>query len=390
VPLPEPTLRGVRILDLTRLLPGPYATWLLASMGAEVLRIEAPSPGDYSRFTPPMLGGASAMFHVINRGKRSLAIDLKQPRGRELLLRLVPSFDVVIEQFRPGVLDRLGLGYETLKQAREDVILCSLSGYGQDGPMSSAAGHDLNFQALAGTLWMAGAKDGPPPLPALPTADLVGAGNAALAIVGALLRRDRAGGGAWLDISLADSCAAVAAPFVAAWTGLGPDAWQRGGALLGGGIAQYQVYETKDGRHLAVGSIEPKFFRAFAEVAGHPEWRSPSLFPGPQQRSLIDAIAAAVAERTLEWWVEALEGVDCCVSPVLDPGEAMERPVWRARSIHGESDAGAHPAGWVEQPVGPPVEGLPPGHGEHTDAVLAELGLGVEEIAALRADGVVE
>ena len=386
--VPEPTLQGVRILDLSCLLPGPFATWALACMGAEILRVESPSPGDYSRFPPPQVGRASAMFHVINRGKRSIAIDLKQPRGRALLLRLVPSFDVVFEQYRPGVLDRLGLGWDVLRAARPDLILCSLTGYGQDGPMADAAGHDVNYEALSGLLWLGGERGGGPPLPALPMADLCGAMSAATALLGALFRRERTGQGARLDISMTDAGAAMAAPFVAAWTGLGPDAWQRGGALLGGGIAQYQVYETRDGRYLAVGAIEPKFFARFAAVAGHPEWTSPGLFPGPDQEPLREAIAEVVAGRTLAEWTASLEGVDCCVTPVLDPGEAMASGLFDARGLAGR--AGAGPAAWVELPLGPPTEGEPPGHGEQTDEVLGELGLSVQEIEGLRRDRVVE
>ena len=384
--LPERTLDGVRILDLSRLLPGPFASWALATMGAEVLRVESPSPGDYSRFTPPMVGQASAMFHVINRGKRSIAVDLKQPRGRDLLLRLVPRFDVVLEQFRPGVLDRLGIGWDELRRVRPDLILCSITGYGQDGPMAAAAGHDVNYEALSGLLWLGGERGGRPPLPTLPIADLCGAMNAVSAVVGALFRRERTGQGARLDISMTDSGAAMAAPFVAAWTALGEQAWRRGEALLGGGIAQYQIYETRDARHLAVGSIEPKFFARFAEVAGHPEWRSPGLFPGPDQEPLRSAIAEVVAARTLAEWTEALRGVDCCVTPVLDPAEAMATGLFDARGL------GAHEGGaaWAEVPLGPPVEAPPPAHGEHTDAVLAELGLTDAEIGELRRDRVVE
>jgi len=390
VTLPAPTLQGVRILDLSRLLPGPFATWVLASMGAEVLRVEAPSPGDYSRLAPPQVGGTSAMFHVINRGKRSIAIDLKQPRGRELLLRLVPSFDVVLEQFRPGVLDRLGLGWDTLRGARHDLVLCSLTGYGQDGPLAGAAGHDVNYEALSGLLWLGGERGSGPPLPTLPLADLCGAMNAVTAILGALFRRERTGEGARLDISMTDSAAAMAAPFVAGWTGLGARAWERGGSLLGGGIAQYQVYETRDGRHLAVGAIEPKFFTRFAAVAGHPGWSPPGLSPGPAQDALRAEIAAAVAERTLQEWTDALEGIDCCVTPVLDPGEAMASGLFQARGLAGVAEAADGTARWVEQPVGPPAAGSPPGHGEQTDEVLRELGLEDRQIEELRRERVVE
>lgn len=388
--LPGPSLRGVRVLDLSRLLPGPFATWLLACMGAEVVRVESPSPGDYSRMAPPVLGDASAMFHVLNRGKRSIAIDLKQPRGRDLLLRLVPSFDVVVEQFRPGVMRRLGLGWEELRAARPDLVLCSVSGYGQDGPLALAAGHDINFQAISGTLWMGGRAGEGPPVPALPTADLFGAFSGALAITGALYRRDRDGTGAWLDVSLAEAGAAAAAPLVAAWTGLGPAAWDRGGAMLGGGLAQYAVYETKDGRHLALGAIEPKFFEEFARVAGHPEWRQPPMSPGPEHDVLRQEIAAVVGERTLAEWTEALAGADCCATPVLDPGEAAAHPLWRERGILGEHVDAGQTARWVEAPLGPATGGRPPGHGEHTDEILDGLGLSKAEVEELRAAGVVE
>lgn len=382
----EPTLQGIRVLDLTRLLPGPYASWILASMGAEVLKVEGPSPGDYARAMPPHLGAVGAMFHVVNRGCRSLAIDLKNPAGRDLLLQLVPRFDVVFEQFRPGVMDRLGLGYDALRAAREDIILCSLSGYGQTGPLRDAAGHDLNYQAHAGQLWLGGNRDEAPPVPTIPTADLCGAMNAVTAIVGALLRRERQGGGAWLDISMTDSVAALGAPFVAAWTGMGEQAWKRGGALLGGGLANYAIYPTKDGQHLAVGALEPKFFVRFATICGHPEWAQTPPLPGPWQEPLRVQVAAAVASRTREEWEAALDGVDCCVTPVLDPAEAMERPLFRERGLTSEETSGAV---WVEHPLGPATAGAAPQHGEHTDAVVRdELGLDDGAVAALRAAGV--
>ncbi len=382
----EPTLQGIRVLDLTRLLPGPYASWILASMGAEVLKVEGPSPGDYARAMPPGLGRVGAMFHVVNRGKRSIALDLKKPEGRALLLRLVPRFDVVFEQFRPGVMDRLGLGYDALREARDDVILCSLSGYGQTGPLREAAGHDLNYQAHAGTLWLGGNRGAAPPNPAIPTADLTGAMNAVTAITGALFRRERGGGGAWLDVSMADSVAALGAPFVASWTAMGDEAWDRGGALLGGGLANYSVYECKDGRHLAVGALEPKFFARFAAICGHPEWANTPPVPGPWQEPVREQMAAVIKTKTRDEWAAAVDGIDCCVTPVLTPGEAMTRPLFHERDVASDEVDGAS---FVEHPLGPPTSGHAPAHGEHTDQVLRdELGLSEDELRELRGRGI--
>jgi crotonobetainyl-CoA:carnitine CoA-transferase CaiB-like acyl-CoA transferase len=233
---------------------------------------------------------------------------------------------------------------------------------------------------------LGGDREGAPPLPTVPTADLCGAMNAVTAIVGALFRRERQGGGAWLDVSMTDSVAALGAPFVAAWTGMGDDAWKRGGALLGGGLANYAIYETRDGQHLAVGALEPKFFARFAAVCGHPEWAQTPPLPGPWQEPIREQVAATVASRTRDEWEAALEGIDCCVTPVLDPGEAMARPLFRERLCRSEP---AGEASWVEHPLGPPTDGQPPKHGEHTDEVLRdELGLSDAELTALRDGGV--
>ena len=390
---PAPCLDGVRVLDLSRLLPGPYATWLLGAMGADVLRIESPGLGDYARWMPPMLGPVSAMFHVINRGKRSMVVDLKTDAGRAIVLKLVAQSDVVFEQFRPGVLDRLGIGYDVLRAAKEDVILCSLTGYGQTGPMAGAAGHDMNYQALAGVLWLQGSRGGPPALSTPPMADLVGAQTAVTAVVGALLRRERTGEGAWLDVSMTDAVAGFAAPFVAAINALvasGEPEPTRGDGLLSGGLAQYNVYACKDDGWLAVGALEPKFFARFAAVCAHPEWMKIPALPSPQQAQLRADVGAVVATRTRDEWEAALEGVDCCVTVIRQPGETAREPQLVARGLVRHGPPGQESVGWADTPLGPPVEGSPPGVGEHTDEVLGELGMDAGTIETLRASGVVE
>ena len=390
---PAPCLEGIRILDLSRLLPGPYATWLLAAMGADVLRVESPGLGDYARWMPPMLGPVSAMFHVINRGKRSILVDLKQDAGRQLVLQLAAESDVVFEQFRPGVLDRLGIGYEALKAVNEDVILCSLTGYGQTGPLAPAAGHDMNYQALAGVLWMQGTRGAGPALSTPPMADLVGAQTAVTAVVGAILRRERTGEGAWLDVSMTDAVAGFAAPFVAAnnaQIAAQEPVPERGDGLLAGGLAQYNVYACKDDGWLAVGALEPKFFARFAAVCGHPEWMQHPALPGPHQAGLGAEVAAAVASRTRDEWMTALQGVDCCVTPILRPEESPLQAQLQARGLVRQGPPGLESVGWADTPLGPPLDGDPPGVGEHTDQVLAELGLDDAAIAALRSAGVVQ
>jgi crotonobetainyl-CoA:carnitine CoA-transferase CaiB-like acyl-CoA transferase len=399
------TLEGVRVLDLSRLLPGPYATWLLSAMGAEVVKVEDPAPGDYARAFPPVVGaaGAGAMFHVINRGKRSLVVDLKKPEGRALLLRLVPRFDVVFEQFRPGVMERLGLGWDVLREAQPGLVLCSLSAWGQDGPLRDVAAHDLNCQALTGALWMSGpAGDAAPPNPPVPTADLSASLHAVAAIVAALFRRERTGEGAFLDISMGDSIAALAAPLVAAWTAAADDAAAgtageggppgRGLGLLQGGIAQYGVYPCADGRFLALGALEPKFFSRFAEGLGHPEWAAVPPFPGPWQEELRASVEAALRAKPRDEWVALLGPLDCCVSPVLDPGEASRHPQLAARGLLGSARRpGGSPSGpgatWAETPLGPAPRGEAPRHGEHSAEILREAGLSDAEIAALRDSG---
>lgn len=387
--VPAQPLAGIRILDLTRLLPGPWATWILSAMGAEVIRLEPPGLGDYSRFVGAPIGDVSAMFHVINRGKRSVAIDLKRTAGQEAALRLVAQSDLVIEQFRPGVMARLGMDYGSLRAVREDIILCSLTGYGQTGPLASAAGHDLNYQALSGLLWLGGEEGTLPPVPAIPFGDMYGAQAVVTNVVAALFQRERGGGGQHLDVSMAGSMATAGAPMLAGQTAAGASAPGRGGDVLSGGVAQYAVYGTACGGFLAVAALEPKFFALFADRVGHPEWKQEPPLPGPHQPALKQAIADLLRSKTRDEWVVLLEGYDCCVSPVLEPGEAAAHPHWSAQGLAMAVSTDQGVAGWVEPAFGKTPAGPPPALGEHSDAVLAEVGFSESEIAELRAAGVV-
>ena len=379
-------LQGVRVLDLSRLLPGPYASWLLASMGAEVLRVEGPTSPDYTRGMPPVVDGLSAFFRVLNRGKRSIVVDMKQDAGRAIVLDLVERSDVLLEQFRPGVLDRLGLTQQALTARRPDLIVCSITGYGQTGPRAQEAGHDLNYEALSGLLWMSGHAGGRPPNPAIPHADLAGSVHAVLGILGALLQRQRTGEGGRIDVSMTESIGAMAAPFLAGWSVGRDKAAGRGDDMLTGALAQYRTYACSDGEHLAVGALEPKFFARFATALGHPEWSQVSPFPGPHQPPLIAQVEAVLATRPLEHWTQLLEGIDCCVTPVLHPTEAMKEPVFSERDCVGV----AGDSSWIETPLGPETDGDAPHAGQHTRDVLTELGLSEQSIEALVAARVVE
>ena len=382
-------LAGIRILDLTRLLPGPWATWLLACMGAEVIRLEPPGLGDYSRFVGASIGEVSAMFHVINRGKRSIALDLKRPEGRAAALRLVEASDVVVEQFRPGVMARLGLDYESLRQVRDDIILCSLTGYGQTGPLAKSAGHDLNYQALSGLLGMGGNEGELPPVPAIPFGDMYGAQAVVSNVTAALFQREKGGGGQHLDVSMAGCMATAGAPMLAGKTAAGSEALGRGQDVISGGIAEYAIYKTACGGFLAVAALEPKFFALFADRVGRPEWKQEPPLPGAHQVELKRQVAELLETKTRDEWVELLKDDDCCVSPVLSPAESGAHPHWLAQclAVSVPTDEGC--ARWVEPGYGQTPPGPAPGLGEHSAEVLSGVGFSSDEIERLRAEGVI-
>jgi alpha-methylacyl-CoA racemase len=379
-------LAGIRVLDLSRLLPGPFLTMVLADMGADVVKLEDPRIGDYLRAFPPAKGGVSGRYLAVNRGKRSLALDLKTPTGRDALLRMAASADVVVESFRPGVMDKLGVGYGALAGANPKIILCSISGYGASGPYRERAGHDLNYIALAGALAMTGPAGGAPQMPGVQIADLAGGALwGATAILGALVGRARSGRGAHLDISMTEGALALlAAELGNLDCGAHPT---RGRETLNGGMACYGVYETADRRFLAVGALEPKFWvelqraigraGSIAELAGDP----------PAQAKTRGELTALFATKTAAQWLEILAAHDCCVELVLEPDELADHPLHRARevffSIDGGKDIGA--VAQVRTPVGKPASPRPPPRlGEHTREVLGEYGFTLQEIDALR------
>ena len=389
-------LSDVKVLDLTRLLPGGFATMLLADLGAEVLKVEDTGMGDYVRWAPPYYEGAddsakSALYLALNRGKRSIRLNLKEEAGREVLLALVEGYDVVVEGFRPGVMDRLGVGYEALRERNPKIVYCAITGYGQSGPYTGRSGHDINYLGLTGLLHMTGDREGPPVQAAGQIADLGGGGlMAAYSILAALREAERSGEGQTVDVSMADGAlswlAMAAAQYLA--DGRAPE---RGGETLTGGFICYRPYACADG-HVTMAALEPKFWQAFCNGVARDDLLDKQFErPGSEAHAEVQRVFLS---RTRAEWKDFADEHDCCLEPVLDLGEALASELVREREMVVELDQpGAH------EPVrllGHPVKfsrtpGLPqgpgPALGEHTREVLEGLGYGDEEIAELERSG---
>jgi alpha-methylacyl-CoA racemase len=379
-------LQGIRVLDLTRLLPGPLATLVLADLGAQVDKIEDAGGGDYLRHTPPLVAGMSAAFHALNRGKRSAVLDLKRPDGVTALKRLVSHYDVVFEQFRPGVLDRLGCGHQVLLEQNPKLIVCALTGYGQTGPLAKRAGHDLNYLARSGLLGLMGPENGPPQIPSFQLADVSGGLWCVIAIFSKLRERERTGRGGLIDVAMIDSVI----PFAAATLGrlFGDEMPERGNEILTGGVAAYNSYATRDGQAVTLGALEPKFLTKFCQATGVDADLS-ALLPGPHQAALKRRFAEVFASKTRAEWEAFGAEHDCCLEPVLRPDELLADPQLAARGVFLEADAGNSRVGEFRTPVTPrDLEPRPaPAQGEHTAEILGDAGFSDTEIAALRASG---
>ncbi len=378
-------LTGIRILDLSRLLPGPFLTMVLADMGADVVKVEDPRVGDYLRALPPAKGGIGGRYLAINRGKRSLALDLKAPAQRDVFLRMVERADVVVESFRPGVLDKLGIGYAQLAAANPKIIVCSISGYGQTGPYAHRAGHDLDYIALAGVLAMGGPAGGAPVMPGVQIADLAGGALwSATAILAALVGRHRTGKGAHLDISMTEGALTLlAAELGNHECGVRPTRSSEG---LNGGLACYGVYRTLDDRYLAVGALEPKFWIALNQAIGRPPNVAELIGKPADQAKTRAELAAIFATKSAADWHAALAQHDCCVEIVVEVDELADHPLHRAREVFFTIDGGdkVGPIRQIRTPIGKPTNALPPPRlGQHTREVLGEYGFSDAEVAAL-------
>ncbi|MDH5285865.1 MAG: CoA transferase [Betaproteobacteria bacterium] len=383
-------LAGVRVLDLTRLLPGPVCTLYLADLGADVIKVEDTGAGDYARSLDARPGQVSAFYRAVNRGKRSLAIDLKDAAGREAFLALARTADVVVESFRPGVMASLRLDYAVLAAANPRVVCASISGYGQDGPRARKAGHDVNYLGYAGVLDQTGAAGGPPALCNLQIADLLGgAASAAIAILAALVGAQRNGRGAYVDVAMADASLAHNVFALHALEQHGRTL-PRGEDLLTGGVPCYGVYGTADGRWLAVGALEDKFWRVLCAAIGRDDLVPFGLARGVEGARVRRELQEVFGARTLADWTRRFDALDCCVTPVLTLDEALADEQFVARGMPvevGGMRQCAPPFRIGGQAFVPGREA--PAHGEHGAEVLREAGLPADAVAGLLARGVV-
>jgi alpha-methylacyl-CoA racemase len=344
-------LANLQILDFSTLLPGPMASLILAEAGATVVKIERPVQGDEMRSYHPKLGADSVNFHLLNRGKHSYAIDLKSPAAAQQLAPLIAGADVLIEQFRPGVMQRLGLGYAAVSAINPRIIYCSITGWGQDGPKSQTAAHDLNYMAETGLLALSADRDGRPVLPPVLIADLAGGTLPAVVnILLALRQRDQTGCGAHLDIAMSDSLFTFA--YWALGEGFASGKWPRRGAeMLTGGSPRYQIYRTHDGKFLAAAPLEERFWDNFCRII---ELAAPLRSSDAPAATVIAAVADLIGRRTAAQWQTAFAGQDVCCSVVNELREAVADPQTVARKLFaGKLDAAGRSLPALPLPLAP-------------------------------------
>ena len=372
-------LAGIKVVEVAGIGPGPFCAMMLSDMGAEVLRVDRIGAADLGLAVDPR-------FSVLERGRRSIAVDLKNAAGVAAVKRLIVSADALIEGFRPGVMERLGLGPDECLAANPRLVYGRMTGWGQDGPMAHAAGHDINYIALAGVLHSIGRRGGPPTPPLNLVGDFGGGGMyLAFGIVCALLEAGRSGQGQVVDAAMVDGAASLAAAvFGLRAMGIWTD--ERGDNILDSGSPWYDVYETKDGKHVAIGSIEKRFYGELLRLTGLEGEDLPAQRDKARWPELRERLARAFKEKTRDEWCAVMEGSDVCFAPVLSMAEAPRHPHNAARSTFVEVDGVVQPAPAPRFSRSKPSIQRPPARrGEHTDAALADWGFTDDEIAGLRA-----
>jgi crotonobetainyl-CoA:carnitine CoA-transferase CaiB-like acyl-CoA transferase len=377
-------LEGIRILDLSRLFPGPYCSMILADLGAEVLRIED------RRFE-----GEGPGMPTVMRNKRHMTLNLKHSQGQEIFFRLARGADIILEGFRPGVTERLGIDYERMKKVNERLIYCSVTGYGQDGPYKNMVGHDINYLSFGGVLGLSGEPGRQPVIPPIQIADMAAGGMyAALGIMAALIVRQKTGRGQYIDISMMDGVIALL-PFPASllWSLAKPP--PRGDTLLSGRFPCYSVYETRDGEYISLGALEPRFWSALCRKLGREDYIPCQYDEGEKRSEIFQFLRETFRRKSREEWIGELQELDVCFGKVLHLDEVFQDPqVIHRKMVTELEDEKKGKMNLLSSPLRlsetPPDIRLPPaGFGEHTEEVLKELGFKPEEIEKMKRAGVV-
>jgi len=388
-------LERMQVLDLSQMLPGGLCTQILADLGADVIKIENPHGGDGFRSAPPRIGANGSFFHILNRNKKSITLNIKKPEGREIFLKMAVHADVIIENGRPGAMHKIGLAYDDIQSLNSRMIYCSLTGFGQTGPYRERPAHDINILAISGILDLLGEKGRPPIVPAIMISGAGGGGiNAALAIMAALLRRERTGKGQYLDVSILDGLTPFLALMMSEYLGR-KEAPVRGESRLGGGHACYNIYETKDGKFIAIGCLEDKFWRELCRALGREDLKEDLMAPLPRQNEMIQEFKIIFLRKTREEWLAILDRYDICFSPVnslpeaLDDQQIKHRGLWYQTShpTDGEIPQQSFPVKFSQDQ--PELRIPPPLLGEHTREILKAIGYDERTIENLRTIGVV-
>jgi crotonobetainyl-CoA:carnitine CoA-transferase CaiB-like acyl-CoA transferase len=388
-------LHGMKILDLTRLLPGNFCTLLLADCGAEVLKIEDTDRGDYGRWLPPLVRTQSAYFLGLNRNKMSMKLNLKTDDGRAIFMKLAERSDIILESFRPGVIDRLGIGYEAVRKINPGIIYCSISGFGQDGPYRNKVGHDINYIGIGGILGITGQRGGPPTIPATQVADIGGGGMmAAIGILTALVHRGETGRGQYVDISMLDGVVSWLSRFASKYFADG-EIPERGEMMLNGQFPCYRIYRTKDDKYITIGALEPRFWENLCRALEREDLTPHQYATGKQGEDVSAQLEKIFITKTRDEWDEYLEDFEICHGSVNDFQETFSDPQILHREMVLEVD---HPTEGRIKQVGFPIKfsetpgriRLPsPGYGEHTKEVLRELGYTEGDIQRFEKSGVI-
>ncbi|MEF8873254.1 MAG: CaiB/BaiF CoA-transferase family protein [Candidatus Thermoplasmatota archaeon] len=384
-------LSSVKILDMTRLLPGPYATMLMADLGAEVIKIEDPEKGDYARKMEPLINGEGAPFLMLNRNKRSIEIDLKKERGKEIFLHLAKDADVIFEQFRPGVVKKLGVDYDAVKEVNPDIIYCSLSGYGQTGALKDKGGHDLNYASEAGLIDLTRSKNGKPAIPGFPISVMTAGLFSAFSIISALLDRElNDSGGEFIDISILDCLISLSTGI--AWKPLLKGETPKSGETeLTGAYPFYDIYETKDGRYVSLAAYEKDYWENFCELIGREELKDKQFSEKEEVKRIIEE---EFKSREFEEWKRLAEKNNVMLSPVKDLKEVFQSLPVQERELLGSLDFDGNNIDQIGFPAKSDkkideFKSPPPRKGEDTDEILREAGYTEKEIEELRKEEVI-